>query len=159
MKTTVLARLVGALVLTGVAATASAQTADVHKIIPEKDVKWSPGPASIPPGAQVSVLYGDPAKEGMFAMRLKLPAGYHIPPHTHPGLEAVTVISGTFKLGTGTTADPGKAQVLSAGSFFAFSPGMAHFGYAEGETIVQLTSMGPWSLNYVNAKDDPRKPQ
>lgn len=30
------------------------------------------------------MLYGDPAKDGMFAFRLKVPKDYHIPPHTHP---------------------------------------------------------------------------
>jgi hypothetical protein len=57
-----------------------------HTIITADAVEWKAAPASLPAGAQAVVLYGDPAKEGLFAMRLKLPRGYHIPPHTadHP---------------------------------------------------------------------------
>jgi quercetin dioxygenase-like cupin family protein len=80
------------------------------------------GPPSIAEGAQMAVLYGDLSKEGLFAMRLKLPAGYHIAPHTHPKPEIVTVISGTARLGMGDTAEREKAEVLPAGSFFAMPP-------------------------------------
>lgn len=92
-------------------------------------------------------------------MRLKMPKGYQIPPHTHPKPEVVTVISGAFRLGMGEKADPGKAKALPAGSIFALDPGMPHYGLADGDTVVQLNSIGPWTLNYVNPKDDPRKTQ
>jgi quercetin dioxygenase-like cupin family protein len=136
---------------------ATAQAADAHKIAMPQEIKWAPGPASIPPGAEAAVLYGDPSKEGLFALRLKLPKGYAIPPHTHPKPEVVTVISGTFRLGMGEKADKGEAQALPAGSFFAMPPGMAHFAFADEDTVVQLNSTGPWSLTYVNPTDDPRK--
>jgi quercetin dioxygenase-like cupin family protein len=92
----------------------------------------------------------------MFVLRLKLPAGYHIPPHTHPKPEIVTVIIGTVHLGTGEQADRESAQALEAGSFFAFEPGMAHYVYTDDETVIQLNSTGPWALDYVNPEDDPR---
>jgi quercetin dioxygenase-like cupin family protein len=111
----------------------------------------------VPAGAQAVVLYGDPAKEGMFAFRLKTPKDYAIAPHTHPKPEIVTVISGTVRLGMGATADRAKAQVLPAGSFFALTPGTAHYYFAEEDTVIQLNSTGPWGLNYINPNDDPRK--
>lgn len=138
-------------------ATIPAQTMDGHKAVAPEEITWAPAPASIPPGAEAAVLYGDPSKEGLFALRLKLPKGYAIPAHTHPKPEIVTVISGTFRLGMGETADQGKAGPLPAGSFFALSPGMAHFAFADEETVIQLNSTGPWSLTYVNPKDDPRQ--
>jgi quercetin dioxygenase-like cupin family protein len=128
-----------------------------HKIITTDAVEWKAAPASLPAGAQAAVLYGDPAKDGLFAMRLKLPAGYHIPPHTHPKPEVVTVISGTARLGMGETADQEKAQRLPAGSFFALPPGMAHYAFTDEETVIQLNSFGPWAINYVRQEDDPRK--
>jgi quercetin dioxygenase-like cupin family protein len=142
---------------TAAALTAAAQTMPQHTIVKSGDVKWSPGPPSIPPGAQAAVLFGNPGKDGLFALRLKLPDGYALAPHTHPKPEIVTVISGTFLLGMGAKADRSKAQALPAGSFFAFPPGMAHFAYAQGETVIQLNSTGPWALDYVNPADDPRK--
>jgi quercetin dioxygenase-like cupin family protein len=134
----------------------TAQTTDGHRIVAPQEIKWGSGPASIPAGAQAVTLYGDASKEGLFALRLKLPKGYAIPPHTHPKPEIVTVISGTFRLGMGETADRSKAKALPAGSFFALSPGMAHFAFADEDTVIQLNSTGPWGLTYVNPKDDPR---
>ena len=35
--------------------------------------------------------------------------------------------------------------------------GMKHFVWAKGETVIQFHGAGPWSLQYVNPDDDPRK--
>lgn len=146
-----------AALLIAAAAAGPVRASDDHKIISADEIKWAAGPPSIPAGAEAAVLYGNPGKEGLFALRLKLPKGYHIPPHTHPKPEVVTVISGTFRLGMGEAADTAKAKALPAGSFFAMPPGMAHFAYADEDTVVQLNSSGPWSLTYINPADDPRK--
>jgi quercetin dioxygenase-like cupin family protein len=135
---------------------APVQAKDVHVIVPAEEVKWAPGPASVPPGAQLAVLYGDPSKEGLFSLRLKVPKGYAIPPHTHTKPEIVTVISGTLRLGMGEKADKSAAQPLPAGSFIALPPGMAHFVFADDDTVIQVNSTGPWGLTYVNPADDPR---
>src|SRR5262245_52444957 len=123
---------------------------------PDK-IQWGPAPDVLPKGAEAAVLYGDPTKEGQFALRLKLPSGYHVPPHSHPVDENITVISGTFKLGIGETADPSKVEALSAGSFFSLSPAMNHFVYADEATVIQINTVGTWDLAYVSPKDDPRK--
>lgn len=149
--------LVTSVIIGGLAGLASAQTMSGHQLVAPQDIKWGPPPPSVPPGAQMAVLYGDPGKEGMFAFRLKVPKDYHIPPHAHPKPEIVTVISGTVRLGMGTTTDRAKAQVLPAGSFFALSPGSAHYFFADEDTVVQLNSSGPWGIEYVNPKDDPRQ--
>jgi quercetin dioxygenase-like cupin family protein len=139
--------------------TSTALSQDAHKVLPPDQMQWTPAPASLPKGAEAVVLYGDPSKEGLFALRLKLPNGYKIAPHTHPKPEVVTVISGTLKLGMGETADETKAEALPAGSFFAFPPDSVHYVFADGETVVQLNSVGPWGITYVNPKDDPRQSQ
>ena len=148
---------ISAVVLAGCISTAVAQ--DAHVMLSPDALEWKPAPAVLPPGAQLAVLFGDPGKEGLFAMRLKMPAGYAVPPHTHPVDEVVTVISGNFKLGMGETAEKGAATTLPPGSFFALPPGSAHFAYTDEETVVQISTNGPWALNYVNPEDDPRKTQ
>ena len=137
--------------------TASSHATDEQKIIQPQEIRWGPAPPALPPGAQVAVLFGDPRKEGMFAMRLKVPKGYTIAPHTHPKPEVVTVISGTVKLGMGETLDINKVRALPAGTFYATPPGMPHFARFEEETILQVNTVGPWGINYVNPKDDPRQ--
>lgn len=120
-------------------------------------VPWKDGPASLPMGAKFAVLEGDPGKAGYFSMRVMMPDGYRIPPHWHPGVERVTVISGTFHLGMGERFDAAATQTLPAGSYAFMPPGMRHFARAEGQTVIQITTMGPWGINYVNPSDDPRR--
>ena len=127
-----------------------------HQITLPDQVKWEDA-KSLPPGAKLAVLEGDPAKEGFVAFRLKLPAGYKIPPHYHPCPERVTVLSGTFHLGMGEKVDEGAAKALPAGSYASMPPQMRHFARAEGETVLQLSTIGPWGITYVNPADDPRK--
>lgn len=154
--TIAISALATSVALLGFVCTADAQTAGGHAAVQPQDIKWAPAPPSLPPGAQIAVLYGDPGKEEMFAFRIKFPRGYRIAPHTHPKPEVITVISGTFRLGMGDTGDQNKAERLAAGSFVAITPGMVHYASADEETVVQLNSTGPWAINYVNPKDDPR---
>lgn len=130
--------------------------AQMH-LYPAAELKWGRGPASLPPGAQVVVLEGDPAREGAFTMRLRLPDGYQVGPHYHSGVEHVTVIAGTFNVGVGDKFDKAATKPMRAGTFGYWPPPMRHFAWAEGETILQLHGSGPWTVTYVNPADDPRK--
>jgi quercetin dioxygenase-like cupin family protein len=149
--------LIAAVAVAGVAFTTPADTMEGHTIVRPQDIKWGPAPDMLPSGAEAALLTGDPDKEGVFVLRLKLPAGYRVAPHTHPVDEIVTVISGTFYKGMGETADPSKAQPLPAGSFFALPPGTAHYVFTKEETVIQISTNGPWGLTYINPKDDPRQ--
>jgi hypothetical protein len=119
-------------------------------------LKWEDGPSSLPPGAKIAVLEGNPAKAGPFVFRVKVPDGYRIPPHTHPKHERVTIIKGTFHLGMGERFDVTRGERLPAGAYGMWPPGMKHYVWVEGETIVQFHGDGPWTINYLNPADDPR---
>jgi quercetin dioxygenase-like cupin family protein len=129
---------------------------DVMALYKPENMRWKAGPDSLPAGAQVTLLEGDPAKEGPYTMRLKLPDGYRVPPHTHPKTERVTVIAGTFHIGMGEKFDAEATSALPAGSHGYWSANMKHYAWAEGDTIIQLHGIGPWSIVYVNPADDPR---
>lgn len=137
-----------------------ARAADVtpadHGIYTPGAIKWGPAPDALPAGAKLAVLEGDPMKDGSYTMRLWMPAGYKIPPHSHPAFEHVTVVSGTFSVGMGDTFDKTKGSKLPAGSFAFLAPGMHHFAFTGKETVIQLHGTGPWQINYLNAADDPR---
>ncbi len=128
-----------------------------HTITKPDDLQWQAGPPSLPPGAEFVVMEGDPSQEGMFTMRIKVPADYRIPPHTHPRVERVTVIEGEVKIGTGREFNEQEMEVLPQGGFFVMPPGMEHFAAADEESIIQLTGTGPWEIRYINPADDPRR--
>ena len=120
-------------------------------------IEWKDGPASLPTGAKFAVLEGDPTKEGPFVMRLKVSDAYHIPPHTHPKTERVTVLSGTMLLAMGDNLERSNAKTLPTGTYGFWAAGMKHAAWFEGETIIQIHGVGPWQINYLNPADDPRK--
>lgn len=119
-------------------------------------IKWQEGPPSLPKGALMAILEGDPAKEGPFVFRVKLPDGYRIPPHTHPKTERITVLSGKFHIGMGDKFDEKTGNTMTVGTYGYWPAGMSHFVWTKGETILQFHGRGPWSIQYVNPKDDPR---
>ncbi len=118
-------------------------------------MKWGPAPPVLPKGAQVAVLSGNPFGEGLYVLRLKMPAGYVIPAHNHPTTEYVTVISGRFNIGMGDKLDKKKGIELKAGGFGAAPAKMNHYAWASTESIVQVHGQGPFSITYVNPADDP----
>jgi quercetin dioxygenase-like cupin family protein len=120
-------------------------------------IEWKQGPESFEAGARFAVLEGDPASPGFFTMRFRFPDGFVIRPHWHPNVERITVLQGVFHLGMGDTLDEGKVVELPTGTYGAMPKKMVHWARSEGETIVQLTSLGPWEIVYVRPEDDPRK--
>ena len=90
-------------------------------------------------------------------MRLKLPDGYRIAPHTHPKPERITVLAGTFHVGMGDRFDAMKGKAMPASSFGTWPAGMKHYVWVTGETVIQLHGVGPWEIKYLDPADDPRK--
>lgn len=127
-----------------------------HEVMTPSNMKWTMGPASLPKGAQVTILEGDPSQKGPFTIRLKFPANYHVAPHSHPGTEHITVISGTLFLGMGDQTNEKQATALPAGSFALMSPETHHFAFTRSPAIVQLHGEGPWGITYLDNKDDPQ---
>ena len=119
-------------------------------------IKWQEGPPSLPRGAKMAVLEGDPSKEGPFVFRLKLPDGYRVPPHMHAKTERVTVLSGTFYIAMGDKLTEQAGRAMPAGSYGYWPAGMKHLVWVKGETVLQFHGWGPWSIQYVNPADDPR---
>ena len=135
----------------------AALAADDHAVVAPDQVKWAAAPPAFPKGAQLAVVSGDPAKEGLYVIRLKVPAGYKVPPHAHPNDENVTVLSGTFNIGMGGTVDETKGTALKAGGFAKAAKGMQHYAWFTEDSVIQLHGLGPSGITYVNPADDPRK--
>jgi quercetin dioxygenase-like cupin family protein len=128
-----------------------------HVMVSPDQLKWGPGPASLPAGAEVAVIEGDPGKAGLFTLRAKVPDGYTVPPHSHPTDEHITIISGALMMAMGSKMDESAMQTLAAGGYATMPARANHYVRAKGATIIQVSAMGPFEVKYADPKDDPRK--
>jgi quercetin dioxygenase-like cupin family protein len=120
-------------------------------------IHWAPF-AAFPPEARLAVLVGDPAKSGPYVVRVKVPAGVKLMPHTHPEDRIYTVISGVFYIGLGDDFDPNKLVAYEPGSVVVLPGDTPHFHWARsGEYVTQVSGVGPLGINYVDWHDDPRE--
>lgn len=109
-------------------------------------------------GIQTVVLKGDPNKEGVYTIMLRVPAHTKIAAHSHRDDRVATVISGTWRIGYGEKFDETKLKALVPGSYYTEPPTDAHFAETGDEpVVVQITGFGPSSTDYVDATQDPRR--
>lgn len=139
-----------------VAGASGALADDMKMPVNASQIEWAAAPDFVPEGAQIAVLSGDPSKDGLYVVRLKMPAGYQIPAHNHPTAEMVTVISGDFHLGMGDKLDEAKSLLLTAGGYAEAPAKMNHYAWASSPTVVQVHGQGPFAITYVDPADDPR---
>jgi hypothetical protein len=128
-----------------------------HSMITPEQIEWIDAPPSFPPGAKIALIDGDMREAGLFTVRAKLPPDYRIMPHWHQANEHVTVLSGSFYMGMNEFFDAKSAMEIPAGGFAVMNAGTRHFGFTKNEEcIIQVHGVGPWTITYVNAGDDPR---
>jgi quercetin dioxygenase-like cupin family protein len=101
------------------------------------------------PGAKVAVLAGSPDKHEPFVARVKFPANFQIPAHSHPMTEYDTVISGAVYLKVDNKKNQSQEIVLNEGDFALLPAKVVHSGYTKDETIVQVSGIGPWGMVYI----------
>jgi quercetin dioxygenase-like cupin family protein len=143
-------------------ATASAQNTDYlfkdYETIVAPELEWREHP-SIPPGAKMVLVYGDPKQKGPYIIRVKFPAGYKLPAHKHEDARVVTVLQGNYWSGVGEKFEQSKMAKFTPGSLYTTDAGIPHFAWAETDVVIQEMGAGPISdpIQYVDAADDPRK--
>ncbi len=144
MKTTH-AFLAALLLLPALPAAADTASAQAPVIVTPSQLQWASN-AMLPAGAKVAVIQGDYSKAGWYTLRFSLPDGAAFAPHFHGAAEYVTVLQGTLLVGLGDTVDKSKMTALPAGSFVAVPAGVHHYAAASGDTIIQLSGMGPMTM-------------
>ena len=103
-------------------------------------IKWS----TEANGAQQAVLVGDPSKTGLYVVLTKWTAHHMSRPHFHPNDRYITVISGTWWVGTGTKFDPDSTKPLPPGSFVRHVGKEVHYDGAKDEdTVLEIVGEGP----------------
>jgi quercetin dioxygenase-like cupin family protein len=127
------------------------------RVIRSEEVIWRPFPP-FPPAARLAILVGDPTQEGLFVIRVKLPAGTKMLPHRHSEDRIYTVISGVFYIGLGDEFDESKLSAHSPGSVLVLPGGQPHFHWAKaGEYVAQVSAIGPLGFAYLDPNNDPQK--
>jgi hypothetical protein len=140
---TLLLALLGIFALPGAATVTAAEVDPTIAAfqLPEQ-IKWSQNPSN--PGVQQAVLYGDPTKPGLYIVLVKWLPGHMSRPHFHPNDRFITVISGTWWVGTGPKYDPDSTVPMPAGTFVTHYGKKVHYdGAKEGETVLQIVGEGP----------------
>jgi quercetin dioxygenase-like cupin family protein len=120
---------------------------------------WQAAPPSLPKGAQMAIVSGDPARKGPFVVRLKLPAGYVIPPHRHATAESVTVLYGVLDVGMGEKLDRTRTKAYERGAHLSIPANAPHYALTGNQTIIQLSGTGPFAVTYVDPAHDSSKAQ
>ena len=122
-----------------------AGAAESPKIVQPDALTWQPA-QGLPPGAEMTVLYGDPTKEGPFAIRFMFPAGYEVGTHSHSNAEFITVLSGKGHMTFGEKADAATAEPLPAGAFMTLPARSWHHLWVDEATVFEVHSTGPFDV-------------
>src|SRR5262245_52284413 len=157
---TIVSAITAAAILSGGAFSAIRAQSHNHVIQTPQEAKWGPAPPMLPAGAQIAVLAGDPSKSVPYTVRLRFPANYAIPAHSHPTDEHVVVTTGAVTFGMGDKLAKGAAtnKTLAVGGFALMPANMNHFAYTtDQEATIVLYGTGPVEFKYVNPSDDPRQ--
>ncbi len=95
-------------------------------------------------GIKQAILMGDPSKPGWYVILGKWEKGKMSRPHFHDNDRYITVISGTWWLGTGAKFDPASTKAVPAGTFVTHFAKQVHYdGAKDEEVVIQIVGMGP----------------
>ncbi len=135
--------------LVPITASADEPVAMVRLTAAEIAAQAAAAPAN-PTGPQQTVLVGDPKKQGLYTVRVAIPARTQVRPHTHSDNRSVVVISGVWQMGYGTQFDAKALKELRPGSLFTEPAGQPHFSQTSDEPVVILvTGYGPNDTKFV----------
>ena len=106
-----------------------------------------------PMGLKSAVMYGDPSKPGLYIMLVKWLPGHMSHPHFHPNDRFITVLSGTWWVGTGPKFDPNATVPLPAGTFVTHFGKQIHYdGAKDVEAVLEIVGDGPATATPAESK-------
>lgn len=104
-------------------------------------------------GAKRAVLLGDPDKPGLYIVLVRWTAHHMSRPHFHPNDRFITVLSGTWWVGTGAKFDPDSTVALPEGTFVTHFGKQIHYdGAKDGDAVLQIVGQGPATPTAAEAK-------
>ena len=132
-------------VLLAIATASGAAELDPKAVVFKSPDQIAGGPVT-PAGNQQAVLFGDPSKPGLYGVMTKWLAGNHFSrPHFYPNDRFITVLSGTWWVGSGPEFDPEKSSVpMPAGSFITHYGKQVHWdGAKDTDAVLLIVGEGP----------------
>jgi quercetin dioxygenase-like cupin family protein len=101
-------------------------------------------------GAMNAVLMGDPNKPGLYAVMVKWLPGNFSRPHFHPNDRFITVLKGTWWVGTGTKFDISQTVAMPTGTFVTHFGKQIHWdGAKDEEAVLLIMGEGPATTTRV----------
>jgi quercetin dioxygenase-like cupin family protein len=132
------------------------EAAPTGVMLAPEQMTWEDNPRV--PGLGLAKILGDPQESGAYVQRVRFPKGRIVQAHSHPDDRTYTVLSGTWHVGWGDTYDAAMMKALPPGSFYTEPAGVPHFiATPEGDAIVQITGMGPTTVDDVDPAHAPKK--
>jgi hypothetical protein len=108
--------------------------------LPQGLANWRGGPGS----PQSANLVGDPSKPGLYIQLIKWFPHQTSRPHFHNMDRFVTVLSGTWWVGSTTDFQPHSMVPMPAGSFVTDFAGKVHYdGAKDGPVTIEIVGQGP----------------
>jgi pimeloyl-ACP methyl ester carboxylesterase len=107
---------------------------------------WHEAPPGMPPGGTFAVISGDPREAGPFVMRVRLPAGYMLPPYRRPQEEQLIVLAGAITVGTCGESGAFDTRKLTVGAYASLPANELHFAHTQDGAIVQIVGIGPFEV-------------
>jgi hypothetical protein len=105
-----------------------------------KDIPWEDQGN----GSVRAILAGDPDKPGLYVLLYRWKAHNMSRPHFHPNDRFITVISGTWWVGTGSKYDPNSTVPMPPGTFVKHTGKEIHYdGAKDGDAVLEIVGMGP----------------
>jgi hypothetical protein len=99
------------------------------------------------------VVSGDPTKPGaQYVIRMYNDANFIVLPHWHPEDEHITVVKGSWYLGTGDTFERNAMRELNVGDYALVPKQMAHFAWSKNDTIILIHGIGPFQQTNTDAQ-------
>ena len=97
----------------------------------------------------MAVLEGNPKGNDLFTVRFKVGGDFIMPPHTHPKDERVTILQGKAYVAFGKDATKQDAKAFGPGDYYVNARNAIHTVWADPETIIQITGIGPWEAHFI----------
>ncbi len=121
----------------------------VQHVVRAKDIQWKPCPPNLPLGCEMAVLEGNPKSNDLFSVRFKANEEFVMPPHSHPKDERATILQGKVYVAFGKDGTRENAKEFGPGDYYVNARGAIHTVWVDSSTIIQLTGIGPWEVEYI----------